>query len=415
MYMPLPSRLFLPLAALFLLSWSTSVLAAATVTVTPSGDSSYSVLGAGMDGVAGIQLDIFYDAASLATPTVTQGGLVSGAMLAANTSQTGHIKIAIISTRVFSGSGQIATLSFASKTGSGGITSVTTSMIDSKGAVVSASAVITGGSESNIPGLSSTPGVPFSQSSQATQASQSSQSDTATIPAYLGTVTMPSEQHRDPSPPETPSSSPGDTGEPAPRAAEKTQPPDIPVADTKPEETSQYVVYGGILDRFKQYNGSKKFSAMKTLFDMDVAQAIRQEPALLVSDGQSKATLTVDIPARSNSSPNFAVKGGTLVSFKRDTQGKDRWIVDVLPKSGVTVVTLTILSGADVHEFPLTVVPPVKTALTFDERGWDRFLKEVGTAKAPLHDLNNDGVRDYMDEFIFVAHSLLNKTVTSKP
>lgn len=67
MYIPLPGRM-LPVAALFVLFWSTSVLADASVTVTPSGDSSYTVLGAGMDGVAGIQLDITYDTASLATP-----------------------------------------------------------------------------------------------------------------------------------------------------------------------------------------------------------------------------------------------------------------------------------------------------------------------------------------------------------
>lgn len=125
--------------------------------------------------------------------------------------------------------------------------------------------------------------------------------------------------------------------------------------------------------------------------------------------------MTIDISARTNSSLNFAVNGGTLVSFKRDTQSKGRWIVEVLPKSGSAVVTLTILSGTEVYEFPLTVVPPVKTALTFDERGWGRFLKEVGTVNAPLNDLNNDGVRDYKDEFIFVASCFLNKTVTSKP
>jgi hypothetical protein len=408
MYMLLPSRL-LSAAALFVLLWSTSVLAAATVTVTPSGDSSYTVLGTGMDGVAGIQLDIYYDAASLATPTVTQGGLVSGAMLAANTSQAGLIKIAIISTRAFFGSGQIAALSFASKTGSGGITSITTSMIDSKGAVVFASAGITGGSGSSIPGLSSTPGVPFSQTSQA------SQSSTATIPTYLGTVTMPSEQQREPLPSEAPSSLPADTREPDPRTAEQPQPADKPTTNTKPAEIPQYVVYKGILDRFRKYNGSKNLSAHKELFDKSVAEAIHQEPPLLVSNGQGKATLTIDIPSRTNSSLNFAVNGGTLGSFNQDTQGKGRWIVEVLPKSGVTVVTLTILCGAEVYEYPLTIVPPVKTALTFDERGWDRFLKEVGTAKDPLHDFNNDGIRDYMDEFIFVAHCLLNKTVTSKP
>ncbi|MFA7403935.1 MAG: cohesin domain-containing protein [Pelobacteraceae bacterium] len=118
-------------------SLQTTVGSAALV-VSPSGDSSYTVQGTGMDGVAGIQLDITYDAASLANPTVTQGDLVAGAMVAANTSHPGVIKIVIVSARAFSGSGQIATISFASKTGSGGITSITTGMIDRNGMPLSA-------------------------------------------------------------------------------------------------------------------------------------------------------------------------------------------------------------------------------------------------------------------------------------
>ncbi|MFZ2948992.1 MAG: cohesin domain-containing protein, partial [Desulfuromonadaceae bacterium] len=85
---------------------------AATISVIPSGPAAFSVEGAGMDGVAGIQFDITYDTASLGTPTVTQGGLITGAMFAANTtSRPGLIKVAIIRTTAFSGSGQIAKIS----------------------------------------------------------------------------------------------------------------------------------------------------------------------------------------------------------------------------------------------------------------------------------------------------------------
>jgi hypothetical protein len=118
---------------------SGKVVASATATVIPSGASSYSILGTNMDNVAGIQLDITYDKGSLANPTITQGALVAGALLAANTSRPGLIKIAIISTHAFSGSGEIAVISFASKTGNGGITSISTSMIDSKGVPIETS------------------------------------------------------------------------------------------------------------------------------------------------------------------------------------------------------------------------------------------------------------------------------------
>jgi hypothetical protein len=112
----------------------------AAVHIVASGSNSYSIQAQNMDGIAAIQLDITYDTSSMATPTVTQGSIVSGAMLAANTTNPGVIRIAIISTGTFSGSGQVASISFGSKTGSNGITSITTSMFDIMGASVPATA-----------------------------------------------------------------------------------------------------------------------------------------------------------------------------------------------------------------------------------------------------------------------------------
>jgi len=374
-----------------------------------------------MDRVAGIQIDITYDASSLQTPTVTQGGLVSGAMLAANTKQPGIIKIAIISTRPFSGSGPIATISFASKTGTGGITSVKSSMIDINGSSL-------GSSTSNAPGetaasgLIQAPGVPFSQPSQPSSSSaqqQGSSTTTVTAPAavtaatppHLGAVTVPAEQpQRTDSQPAPAPAVPESTGEPAAaKVAEQIQPSVKLEAESKPAETPQYVVYKGIIDRFKQYSGSKDLASMTALFDKEIAPTIRQVPALLLSDGHSKASLTVDIPARISTSPNFAVNGGTLVSYKQDKQINGRWTFEILPDARAVRVSITIIAGAEEFESPLTVAPPAKTELTLDERGWNRFLKETGTPAAPLHDLNNDGARDYIDEYIFVANLLAKK------
>lgn len=400
-------------AALFVLSSSTSALAAASVSVNPAGDLSYTVEGTGMDGVAGIQLDITYDATSLNTPKASQGPLVAGAMFAANTTRPGLIKIAVISSRPFSGSGQIASITFAAKTGIGGITSVTTNMIDSKGASLAAA---TGNqqNETAAPGTESTPGVPFSQTSQTNLTSQ-----TGTIPttALPGSVTVTAEQQQADEQPEPSSTDPAFTAEPEAAAsiiAEQTQIPSDTPADAKVEETPQYVVYKGISDRFRQYSGTKTLSAMAELFNKKVAQSIHQEPTILLSNGKSSATLTIDIPARVVSSPNFAAKNGTLVSFKQDKQNKRRWTVEVQPESGTTRTTLTIIAGAEEFEYPLTVAPPAKTALTLDEAGWNRFLKETGTTDAPLHDMNYDGTRNYLDEYIFVANHLAGKSAQGK-
>jgi hypothetical protein len=402
---------------LSVLSWSTSILAA-DVIVTPTGDSTYSVQGSNVDGVAGIQLDFMYDTTSfIGTPTVTQGNLVAGAMLAANTSRPGSIKIAIISTRSFSGSGQIATISFTSKTGNGGLTLLSASMIDSKGSpIASTTGTISNDLAAANPISPITPASPINPANQ-NQTSTTNQTSISTgTTTTFGTVTLPGDlQQKTDTLHVTPAAPLAYTGESAPAAiAEQSQSSGKPVAEVKAEETPQYVVYKGISDRFKQYAGSRELPVMAALFDKKIAENISQEPAILVNNGQSLALVTVDIPARIKSSPNFAVNGGTMVSFRQDKQIKGRWIVEILPEAQSNKIALTIISGAEEFEFPLTAVPTVKSALTFDERGWDTFIAEVGTKAAPLHDLNNDGVRDSVDEYIFVAHYLLNKASTPK-
>jgi hypothetical protein len=199
------------------------------------------------------------------------------------------------------------------------------------------------------------------------------------------------------------------------KMVEQIAPAAKPVAEVKPEETPQYVVYKGISDRFKQYSGSKKLSDVAALFDKNVAQSISQNPKIVISNGTNNAILTIDIPSRISASPNFAVNGGTLVSFKQDKQQKGRWLVEVLPETGSVKVSVTIIVGAEQFEYPLTIAPPIKTALTLDEKGWNIFIKETGTAIAPLHDLNNDGVRDYLDEYILAANILTAKSTSAKP
>jgi hypothetical protein len=135
----------------------------------------------------------------------------------------------------------------------------------------------------------------------------------------------------------------------------------------------------------------------------------------VLSNGKDIALLTIDIPARIKTSPNFAVHGGTLVSFQQEKQQNGRWMVEVLPENGTLKATVTILAAAEEFEYPLTVAPPVKTALTLDEKGWDQFIAETGTTQAPLHDFNADGIRDYIDEYIFAANIIAKKSAPEKP
>ena len=108
----------------------------ASVSIIPSSDGEYALQGNNMDGVAGIALTINYDSSTLSSPTVTQGGLISGALMQTNTTVVGAVRIAIVNTKAFSGSGQIATVSFASVTGTGSVSIGSVKLIDSNGATI---------------------------------------------------------------------------------------------------------------------------------------------------------------------------------------------------------------------------------------------------------------------------------------
>jgi hypothetical protein len=408
----------LVLAAIF-----TSSLAygAAQVSIAPSGNSSYVIMGSSMDGVAGMELNIRYDSVLLqGTPTVKQDSLVSGAMFAANTSIPGLIKVAIISNQAFSGSGAIATVTFTSKITVAPLPTLTAQMIDNKGAPLSASV------GTFVPEVIATSGQ-TEQTGQAPQTSRTPHADqtgqtgiTSTPTSIPGSVTFPAE-HQPPGMQPTTEQTPPQPAPSEESAVSRSSEPAAPTGkipvETRAEETPQYIVFKGVLDRVKAYSGSRNLQALAALFDKKVTQTIRQEPDPALSNGQNKVVVTVDIPARITVAPTFTVSGGTVVSSRQEKQVKGRWIVEVVPEADTVRTAVTISAGAEEFEYPLTVAPPVKAAFSFDENGWSRFVREVGTAEAPQHDFNKDGVRDYIDEYIFVANYLARKKapVAQKP
>lgn len=83
-----------------------------SVSLVTSNGSVYVINAANFAGVSGMEITIDYSSSTLASPTVTQGGLISGALMVANTNIPGTIKIGIVSASSFSGTGEIATVSF---------------------------------------------------------------------------------------------------------------------------------------------------------------------------------------------------------------------------------------------------------------------------------------------------------------
>ena len=105
----------------------------ASVVVVASASGDYVIEGHNMDGVAAIELVLSYDSSALSAPTVTQGGLVAGALMVSNTTVPGTVRVAIITTRPFSGSGPIAVVSFAAKSAKDGVAVTRVEMSDING------------------------------------------------------------------------------------------------------------------------------------------------------------------------------------------------------------------------------------------------------------------------------------------
>jgi hypothetical protein len=402
---------------------STSLALGASLLITSSGGGSYTVQGENMNGVAGIDLTIGYDASSLSTPTVSWGGLVAGALSIANTNVPGNIKIAIIRTEPFSGSGPIAALSFATQSGTGGITSVSAKLIDSKGGAIPVQAAVAPGvtgSGAAGQGLITTPGVPFSQpdssrTSSATAVTTTVPAAVTQVPSSLGSVTMPGDgqsrsekqpvETKSARTPESQEISESVTRQMKSQVEEKGADPVEPV-DTKQTQT----IHGSVLERFRTHQGEKNPEILIALFTKEVSPSIRQEPAIVISDGKEVVRVTVDVSAVKGASTSFALTGAKMVSLKREDDSSV-WILEALPQADALKAAVTLMNSSSIIEFPLTIVPPAGV-VTSSRADFAVFLKDSG-AKAPKYDLNGDGRHDYQDDYIYTAHYLI-KTGTAE-
>ena len=417
-------------AATFLLS-GTSIAFGAAVTVTASGNGIFIINGSQLDGVGGIDLYVVYDNASLASPTVSQGSLISGGgMLLANPNFAPNtIKIAIVRHPVFSGSGQLAVISFATHTGTGAVKVTTNSMISGTGApisgVVSSSAndfqtsasdaTTAAASGSTVGTTSNTVGTASGSTVNTTSSTVGTTS--GSTPAYLGTVSMPGDDQKSGSTkPVEPVGVPVTPTEPAPVVEQpdaKTEAvvPEVKTdAAAKPQEI-KISSYTSVLERFQSYQGEKSPAIMVALFKKPVATSIRQEPAIAISDGKINVRIIAEAPANESTSPNFALTGAKMISLKKDDKSGS-WILEALPQAKSLKATVTILAGGSVIDFPFTLVPPV-SGVFLEETEFAAFLKDSNT-KSPKFDLNSDGRHDYLDDYIYTAHYLIKKSAGNK-
>jgi len=395
---------------------------AALLTISSSGNGVFILQGAGLAGVGGIDATISYDTATLANPRVVQGVLISGAMMVANTNSPGVVRIVVISNNVIAGSGVVATISFDRPGGSAGkILSLKAGLIDAKASQLSAPQTqVINPSEPLTPETATKTPQPTG-----TPPPSPPLADTAaTVPgqgyAAPGTITIPGETgeppKQQPPPPEIPQEQPvaaakgGGTGETATETA-----PERESRTAEPPAPPSQVVYPSVLDRFRGFKGEKSPKSLTALFDAAVIPGVRQEPGIALTDGKTRVKVSIQIPSAGKTAPNFALKGAKLISLKLE---EGTWVVEALPDMKVHEAAITVMHNGSRTEIPLSVAPPLDAGSApigkLDEAGFSLFLKERGTDKLPRFDLNGDGVRSYIDDYIFTANFIVKRGSTAK-
>lgn len=396
-------------AIVMLLVNASLALGAASLTIdaSDSGNGIFTVQGNDMGEVAAIDITLSYDAAALGSPSVSQGSLISGAIMAANTNNPGSIKIGIARLSPFSGSGPIVTVTFAKHTG-GSVNIASSTLTDVNGNDLSPEG------SAPTPGANATPGTP----SPTTPTTNSATNPTTTPPASspggsgptsLGTVTMPSDSQ--PQNEAKPAPAPETAAKPAetPAPAQTPAPAETSAPAAKRAEAIDTTANIAVLERFLDYHGAKTPAILIALFKQPISPYFRQEPFVALSDGTTTVTIVADLSAVTGRSPNFALNGAKLVSLKQDGVSST-WFIEALPAKGALSASLMVLSDSHVIEYPLTIAPAIPNAAA-TEAEFAAFLKDA--AKTPAqHDLNGDGKYDGIDDYIYTANYLVRQQKT---
>lgn len=408
--------------------------AAVTLSLVPSGTNRFVVQASSLDGVAGLDIMITYDSTLLASPVVEKGSGIGAATMVANPSYSGSsIRIVVVNTTNMKGSGPVANVAFTSKGSGTGNLGMSASLIDESYKSVSVipvgytAPVITTGDDKagDKTGDDKTGDKAGDKSSddkssddKSNQGGGGTSSNISTVgsgqPTWLnlqtGTDTAPTPARERKEEPAVPTAEPVQEpmAAPAPRQP-AAEPPVAPVAPVAAPAEKKLAVAKGVLAKFRDFKGERTPKALQELFKPEEGTSYRQQPPVALSDGVTAVKVRVAVPATAKNAPNFALKDAKLVSLRRDADGA--WVVEAKPAKGVFAATVIMLLDGAVTEMPVVVAPPtditvVKPGVAPTEAEFSQFLKERGTDKAPRFDLNKDGKRDYLDDYIFTANYL---------
>ena len=411
---------------LFLLSWlPPEAIAAPSVTIAPVSDSAYAVQGNDFSDASGMDITIVYDSTALAGPQVAQGGLVGGALMATNASTPGMLRLALVRVSAINGSGAIATVNFTrlKSTGAdiqslssvalvaGKNTSVPSQIVNAPKKPDTDSTVTTAEQQQS--------GQPASGSSSSVSSVPADTGKTATTPTVIVGMVAPSSAAST----DATQGSISSTSQAVPdmtHSGSETRASSEAVKETSKEtvvakavepELKKIMMSPSVLERFKEFKGEKTPEALMALFGTQDRQA-KQDPPIVLSDGKTTVKIVVELNSGGENN-NLVLDGVSLVSLKN--KEKNLWIAELLPDTRTFEATVSIPGKGQLYIMPLTVASPMDVnASRLTEADFKLYLKEKGTIKTPRFDLNGDGVRNYIDDYIFTANYLVQQQSSGK-
>lgn len=401
--------------------WWSPAFAAATISIASSGNRSYDLQGIGVSGAAAFEITISYDPAGLSGPNVDQGALVSGAMMAVNANVPGTIRIALIRTTPVEGTGSIASIAFSGAGSSRGITALSAALSDINGKPLASQVQISNAVSTPDAGIESAASVESTSGSQVDLGrgtSSSGGSDDAAAgseagPAVIAAGIAPIPKTPEPRPEVQPPlpELPDETSPETPSTMEE----ELKLAskinrDQEPLASKNLYTQESVLERFRNYRGAKSAQAYIMLFRQESLIGFRQTPGVVISDGSTPARVSFISTTETKASPDVALTNARLLSLARDPDNSNTWIAQVLPERGALNASLAISQANLSMIFPLVVAPPCSIDLcrkgAVDERAFSLFLSDAPANGKLKYDLNNDGKRDVVDDYIFTANYL---------
>jgi hypothetical protein len=427
---------------------ASEAFASPNVTIAPMSDNVYAIQCGDFSDIRKVDITIQYDAAAFTAPRVVQSGLAADAILAVTDSKQGVLRFTLDQKAptwlrrwtlppgsgrlAINGSGTLAIVTFVRTMSTGAdILSLAASAVSGTGQGITVATQVVNIRETADSGTGTeqqTGRTEESPVSAETAHETTPAATVATAPAITATLQAGGTGMAAPSGRHFPSDDGGGATPLLDQPAVEIRQPDNDAAifpkiantesDNKPvPKTSEHkktMKHQSVLERFREYKGEKTPETLMALFSAGGEGELRQDPPLVLSDGKTTLNVVVELDSKDN---NFYLDGASLVSLKN--KEKNYWVVELLPKKNALTATITIPRNDQWHVASLTVAPPWDVtgylssgkSAEADFRG---YLKERGMAKSPGFDLNGDGRRDYIDDYIFTANFIVERDSKAK-